>query len=541
MSSTVLSEERFITVYDSRNNSLWKIRYYHDDPATVKLTSRIHEIYYWSDNGPALNLLTGTKNELLQLTDAPRVFYIDNGQPVNLVVEPAAGDNRNMYSVSTDGPSLSSYCEPIASKRVNGMMIELRDHLPSAPAPAPRIIQNNPGALRLRIITGQAVDQSWSIERIGREAQPPSWESVFENATAELKDVSDILDEQERLRGQYYPLKKDIFNAFHLTPLSSVKVVILGMDPYHQTIPSPQGGTVPRAIGTSFSVRPYDSIPSSLQNIYTELENSVKGFIKPDHGDLTEWCRQGVLMVNACLTVYPGEAGSHGEIWLGFMSKVFSAIARANPNCIYLLWGRNAQGVKPMLGERSVVLEAAHPSGFSARRGFFGCNHFNEVNRILLQQGKVGINWRITPRNGQPLPAAPPMAQPAAVPRSNLVPVSMNNLQTLLPPAIPAGIPGPRVPGPTLSLPIVPNVLQTNTKEPLQPQDIPTEPVIRKTNTTVPDHTIAPGVPIIPKVNFGTALTYTPAVTIPEKTPLPPGTPPPQVRTTIPHITPIVY
>ena len=248
--------------------------------------------------------------------------------------------------------------------------------------------------LSLNIIK-EPIDQSWSIQRITTERPPRTWEHVFEDAKYELRDVSSILDEQEKSFGSYYPLKKDIFAAFNYTPLSNVKVVILGQDPYHQSIPL-NGVSAPRAIGFSFSVRQEDSIPSSLNNIYTELSNTIRGFVKSDHGDLREWAKQGVLLLNTCLTVRPNQAGSHGDIWLGFINKVFKAISIVNPYCIYMLWGREAQKVRSMIGDRSIVLEAAHPSGFSARRGFFGCNHFNLANEALIKQGKTCINWKIS-------------------------------------------------------------------------------------------------------------------------------------------------
>lgn len=276
--------------------------------------------------------------------------------------------------------------------------------------------------LKLNVI--KPVDQSWSIKKISEEASPVGWESVFEDAKNELRDVSDVLDEQERLYGTYYPLKKDIFAAFNITQLKDVKVVIVGQDPYHQSV-SINGRNVPRATGLSFSVRREDGIPSSLNNIYTEIENTVHGFRKPDHGDLRQWAKQGVLLLNTCLTVRQRQAGSHGDIWLGFMSKVFKAISVVNPSCIYLLWGREAQKIKPMLGERSVVLEAMHPSGFSARKGFFGCNHFNITNEKLVQQGKVGINWKISRLSELDAPKVHVNRNP------NFTPVHVNNLHPI--------------------------------------------------------------------------------------------------------------
>lgn len=242
--------------------------------------------------------------------------------------------------------------------------------------------------LKLNIIK-QSVDQTWTVERIANETPPTTWEKVFEEAKPEIHDISKVLDNQENLYGCYYPLKKDIFAAFHYTPLPLVKVVIIGQDPYHQP---------GRAVGLSFSVSQDDSVPNSLQNIYQELENTVRNFERPDHGDLREWAQQGVLLLNSCLTVRANQATSHGDIWLGFINKVFRAIAAVNPHCIFILWGKEAQKLKSMIGDRSIIFEAAHPSGFSAKRGFFGCNHFNLINEALIKHGKVGINWHISSR-----------------------------------------------------------------------------------------------------------------------------------------------
>lgn len=348
------------------------------------------------------------------------------------------------------------------------------------------------------------IDQSWNVKRIAEEAPPESWEKVFEDAKYELEDVSKILDEQERIYGSYYPLKKDIFAAFQRTKLSDVKVVILGQDPYPQTI-SVNGKSVARAVGFSFSVRKEDSIPSSLRNIYIELANSVRGFTTPDHGCLEEWTNQGVLMLNSCLTIRPGSPGSHGDIWLGFINKVFRAIAEVNPYCIFLLWGREAQKIKPMLGERSIVLEAAHPSGLSARRGFFGCNHFNQVNHYLILQGKVGINWKISPLANLLHPDTQSTHTETHQRKLNLAPVDPNLLITAVsnkPTTAPQVNPSPKIPYVEQRKPVIPIILDIPNVKPKTP-NIEKETPIVETKKSPTNKSI---IPTIPKINFASAV-----------------------------------
>lgn len=244
--------------------------------------------------------------------------------------------------------------------------------------------------MKLRVVP--PIEQSWSIKQIVRERTPSGWERVFQEAKPELDELSDDLDRFEKEGGQYYPLKKDLFRAFELTPLHRVRVVIIGQDPYPQVNPS---NGQPRAVGLSFSVARSDTIPSSLQNIFQELKNTVDDFVVPRHGDLTNWARQGVLLLNACLTVFPNQPGSHGDIWKGFVIKVLGAIANQRPGTIYILWGNNAAAYQGYLGDRAIILTAAHPSGRSATKGFFGCNHFNEVNKRLVKRGEPPINWNL--------------------------------------------------------------------------------------------------------------------------------------------------
>lgn len=203
------------------------------------------------------------------------------------------------------------------------------------------------------------------------------WEKVFAEAE------EDFLDLDETLANEFYfPHKSQIFRAFALTPLSNVRVVIIGQDPY------PQPGY---ANGLSFSVSHGSEIPGSLKNIYTELESSISGWKRPNHGDLTAWALQGVLMLNLSLTVRAGQPGSHGIIWMGFILKVIQAIHETNPHCIYVLWGQQAGKIEPYLGDRSIRLTSIHPSMRNGT-GFLGCGHFVKINELLKHSP---INWTL--------------------------------------------------------------------------------------------------------------------------------------------------
>lgn len=167
----------------------------------------------------------------------------------------------------------------------------------------------------------------------------------------------------------------------------------MGQDPYHQN----DDDSHPTAQGIAFSVRSNAKIPSSLRNIYKEIKDNYPEFVIPQHGDLTEWVKQGVFLLNACLTVTPHKAGSHGKIWMGFIHRVITAICQVNNECIFVLWGAEAQKHEKLIsGQKSIVLKAAHPSGMSANRGFFGNKHFKIINDKLIEQGKSPINWQIT-------------------------------------------------------------------------------------------------------------------------------------------------
>ncbi|NLK75180.1 MAG: uracil-DNA glycosylase [Clostridiales bacterium] len=189
--------------------------------------------------------------------------------------------------------------------------------------------------------------------------------------------------------GKYiiYPNADDIFNAFHFTPLSKVKAVILGQDPYHN---------VGQAHGLSFSVKPGIDIPPSLVNIYKELHDDLGCYI-PNHGHLEKWARQGVLLLNTVLTVRAHQANSHqGRGWEQFTDAVINAINQQDRPIVFILWGRPAQQKKKMLtNKKHLILEAPHPSPLSAYRGFFGSRPFSKTNEFLKSHGIEPIDWQI--------------------------------------------------------------------------------------------------------------------------------------------------
>ena len=203
------------------------------------------------------------------------------------------------------------------------------------------------------------------------------------------KDLYITLNKEYRER-VIYPPADEIFNAFHLTPLHEVKVVILGQDPYHN---------VGQAHGLCFSVRPDVEIPPSLVNIYQELHDDLGCYI-PDNGCLTKWARQGVLLLNTVLTVRAHQANSHRNIgWEEFTDAAIRALNEQDRPIVYLLWGRPAQQKEKMLNNpKHLILKAPHPSPLSAYRGFFGCRHFSQANEFLRFHRIEPIDWQIENR-----------------------------------------------------------------------------------------------------------------------------------------------
>jgi len=192
---------------------------------------------------------------------------------------------------------------------------------------------------------------------------------------------------EERRKYKIYPPGEDVFNALRYTPLEQVRVVIIGQDPYHDEN---------QAHGLAFSVRPGVTLPPSLINIYKELQTDLQ-FRIPNHGCLIPWAEQGVLLLNAVLTVRAHQANSHqGKGWESFTDAVLRAVNAKTSRVVFLLWGSYAQRKAEWIdANRHTVLKAPHPSPLSAACGFFGCRHFSKANAALQSAGLPLINWQL--------------------------------------------------------------------------------------------------------------------------------------------------
>ena len=192
--------------------------------------------------------------------------------------------------------------------------------------------------------------------------------------------------QKRRAEVRVFPEEKNVFNALELTPFESVKVVILGQDPYHG---------FGQAHGLSFSVQKGIPLPPSLRNIYKELQEDIGGEL-PTEGDLSHWAKQGVLLLNTVLTVEEGNANSHkGMGWERLTNRLIESLNELKHPVIFILWGKPAQDKEKLItNSNHVILKAPHPSPLSAYRGFFGSKPFSRVNDILIQQGQTPIRWK---------------------------------------------------------------------------------------------------------------------------------------------------
>jgi len=220
------------------------------------------------------------------------------------------------------------------------------------------------------------LEASW-LQALGNEFDKPY-----------MADLKKFLKQEKDEGHTIYPRGGDIFNAFWKTPFTDLKVVILGQDPYHGEH---------QAHGLSFSVQKGIGIPPSLRNIYKELKTDIPDFVIPNHGDLTEWAEQGVLLLNASLTVRANMAGSHQKKgWEEFTDAVIKKISDEKEGVIFILWGAFAQAKSELIdSKKHHIIKSPHPSPFSAERGFFGSKPFSKTNEILIKEGKKPIDWQI--------------------------------------------------------------------------------------------------------------------------------------------------
>lgn len=243
---------------------------------------------------------------------------------------------------------------------------------------------------KIKLNVRQPINEEMTVKEIIDTYIPAGWEPAFADARETLEHISAILEHDEKTQGKWAPRKQDLFRALELVRPHEVKVCIIGMDPY----PGMCQDGLPQAMGLSFSVRRSEKIPSSLRNIFAELAQSVKEFNIPKHGDLTRWAHQGVLLLNACLTVRFGKSGSHKDLWAALTTSILKLLSSESPNCIYLLWGKKAQELQQHISGRAKILTAPHPSGLNNGREktFQGCGHFVEVNKLL---GEQSIDWNL--------------------------------------------------------------------------------------------------------------------------------------------------
>ncbi len=217
---------------------------------------------------------------------------------------------------------------------------------------------------------------------------PKDWQPILEEASTSqsFKDLEKFIS-KEMKQNEVFPKKEDIFSAFSYAHFKDVKVVIIGQDPYHDDN---------QAHGLAFSVQPGVKFPPSLRNILKELSDDL-GTTAPDNGFLQKWAEQGILMINAVMTVRAHQANSHkGKGWEEFTDQVIRQVSANDNPVIFVLWGAFAQKKKELIDlEKNYIIESAHPSPLSARRGFFGSKPFSKINKILEKTGQKPINWQL--------------------------------------------------------------------------------------------------------------------------------------------------
>jgi len=247
---------------------------------------------------------------------------------------------------------------------------------------------------RLTAVFVPTVIPQWTLSQVATYRCPLTWEDHFKNSMDTLAHVDRFLALPEQVSSGFYPGNDKVFDAFRATPIDTVEVVLLGMDPYHN---EHADGERPRAQGLSFSVDSYDTTPPSMHTIMKEVESNYPECKRQGAGNLLGWAMQGVLLLNAALTVAPGQPGSHlkKDVWRGFLIKTLRFLAEKRPGCTYMLWGADAKEFEKLIDSKAIILTAGHPSPQNRTKPFAGCGHFRECNKILASKKKPAIDWTI--------------------------------------------------------------------------------------------------------------------------------------------------
>ncbi len=233
-----------------------------------------------------------------------------------------------------------------------------------------------------------AIDQSWNIYDIVTKNAPSSWENAFKNADLELRHINKILTKYEAINGISYPRRSDIFKAFEYTKLKDIKMVFVCSEPYNNT--NIDGN--PMATGLALSVTKNSSIPKQLYNLFNIMNKQIADFSVPKHGDLTEWAKNGILLLNVSLTVKPGESKSHSELWTGFTMKVIEEINVAKKNIPYILFGKDAAKVSQFIGGTSLIISVGNMYNMEEDLG----DAFTKIRTYLTKHNLEMPNFKIT-------------------------------------------------------------------------------------------------------------------------------------------------
>jgi uracil-DNA glycosylase len=210
---------------------------------------------------------------------------------------------------------------------------------------------------------------------------PCGWEDVFDESEHGIKNVCKHL---EKDKIDYLPSSEKVFNAYRLMKPEQVKVVIIGQDPYY---------TPGLANGLAFSCD--SKVPQCLKIIYKELERDIKGFVTPNHGNLINWSKQGVLLLNISLTAKSGTPKYKPQMWMDLISATINKLTSINRNIIWVMWGKEAQAISYLIGDNGMKLTASHPNPANSRDGFIGCSHFSKINQMLKLIGEKEIDWSL--------------------------------------------------------------------------------------------------------------------------------------------------